>query len=188
MNEPMFFRFLIAALIATLAASAARVGLSPGLAAAAGTNLALHFGAGVFAWACLPRRSRVSGKTLALTARIVMALVVTALPGGAAAYAIALSLAYTWMVRALTSHASVLSATLDLAITALAFQIFQISLDHSGSFALATWSAFLTLSVCALIPPSWQRRPATHANGSQDLKRALDTAERALRRLDLFHH
>jgi hypothetical protein len=97
-------------------------------------------------------------------------------------------LGIVWIIRALYFHSSVLPALLDLGLCALAGLAAIATARHSHSMFLTIWSFFLVQALFVAIPPLINTRriePADHSQ--QRFKRALRTAEDAVRRMHTTH-
>ena len=97
-------------------------------------------------------------------------------------------LGIVWLIRALYFHSSVLPALLDLGLFALGALAAIATARHSHSMFLTIWSFFLVQALFVAIPSLIKTRRAERANQpEQRFKRALRTAEDAVRRLHTTH-
>jgi len=91
-----------------------------------------------------------------------------------------------WLVRSLYFYSGVLSALLDLGISALSVSATVWAMTRSGSVFLATWCFFLVQALFVTIPPTVSARPQQQRNTaveSEDFERAKRRADQALRQL-----
>ncbi len=89
-----------------------------------------------------------------------------------------------WLVRSLYFHSSVLPALLDLGLCALAVIAAIATALHSHSVFLSVWSFFLVQALFVAIPAVIKAKREVSADTTdQHFKRALRTAEAAVRRI-----
>lgn len=90
-----------------------------------------------------------------------------------------------WLVRSLYFYSSILSALLDLGLTALAVIAAIAAYLHTGSLFLALWCLFLGNAMFAWIPVNWQSHAGNKKSGTSPdgFDVAYQSAENAVRKL-----
>jgi len=97
-------------------------------------------------------------------------------------------LGIVWLIRALYFHSSVLPALLDLGLCAIGALAAIATARHSHSIFLTIWSFFLVQALFVAIPSLIKTRHTEPADQpEQRFKRALRTAEDAVRRMHTTH-
>jgi len=96
-----------------------------------------------------------------------------------------MQLGFLWLVRSLYFHASVLSALLDLGLTAFSLITALWALVHTGSVFLGIWTFFLLQALFVVIPRKMQTDNGnTKAHLEDDsFQLAYRSAEAAVRKL-----
>jgi len=90
-----------------------------------------------------------------------------------------------WLVRSLYFYSSVISALLDLGLTALSIVSAVAAYLHTGSLFLGLWSLFLVQALFVWIPADWHRRATSsqHNAPTDRFQVAHQVAENAIRKL-----
>jgi len=95
---------------------------------------------------------------------------------------------FIWLVRCLYLHSSVLSALLDLGLTATSLIVAFWAAVHSGSLFLSLWTFFLLQALFVAIPPIWRSGRGAQPNSYDEaFQRAYRSAEAAVRKLSTLH-
>jgi hypothetical protein len=95
-----------------------------------------------------------------------------------------------WLVRSLYYYTSLLSALLDLSLSAMSVATALWAAAHTGNIFLAIWCFFVGQALFVGIPASMRRQAQGIDGESTDsaiFQRAHRTAEAALRRLSVNH-
>lgn len=94
-------------------------------------------------------------------------------------------LGLVWLIRSLYFYSSVLSALLDLGLTALSVVAAIAAYLHTGSLFMGVWSLFLLQALFSWIPSDWQRHVTSNHPGpvKDRFQTAYQAAENAVRQL-----
>ena len=158
-----------------------------GVIAALAASLAISFSMAVFDWV-LPlnflirvligvtgfayllylfsRGQEKSGRITALSAYVLMAFCLWIFMPSMIWMVIA-HLGFIWLIRSLYFYNSVLSALLDLGLTAFSLVCALAAYLHTNSVFLGLWSLFLTQALFVWIPTDWQLRSDGHPSPLQ---------------------
>lgn len=183
MKRPGTIHGIVAALVLALGASMIHTALGLVLAPSTVLPLLITALAGAYVVYLLGRSGERSGR-----------LAVFVLWVGSAAAGLAFGASVTtlllahvvgiWVIRALYFHGSVLTALVDLALSALGLSAALWAAAHSASVFLTVWCFFLVQALFVVIPESFG--PSTGASpddGGDRFQRAYAAAERAVHRI-----
>ena len=129
---------------------------------------------------CREKVGRITSLSIYLAMVIVMWIIMPSLP-----WMVIGHLGLIWLIRSLYYYSSVISALLDLGLTALSLVAAVAAYLHTGSLFLGLWSLFLIQALFAWIPADWQRRAASNKHTVQQdrFRTAHQAAENAVRQL-----
>lgn len=129
---------------------------------------------------CHERIGRITALSVYAILVMVMWVVTPSLP-----WIVIAHLGLVWLIRSLYFYSSVVSALLDLGLTALSLIAAVAAYLHTGSLFLGLWSLFLIQALFTWIPADWQRRPsAGEPTVSKDrFQTAYQVADSAVRQL-----
>lgn len=129
--------------------------------------------------ALLSRGPRRSGRFTAGVATLTLPALVILL-GLPLTTGLALSLAWTWLVRCFLWHRSLLAMAADAALTAASTVLAMAAFIHTGSLLAGLWCLLFAQAFHVLIPPRW---PDSKAASSPDpAARRFDAAEQRAHR------
>ncbi len=181
MSRPTFLQGVGLAGGLALGAGAIVVALAPFLAIATVARLLVPVLALAYIVFLLAKSKDPTGRVSVVVLWCIMAigawLFIASFPAYLLTHAIAV-----WLARALYFHAGVLTAMLDLALTAFASALTIGVLLRTGSAILATWCFFLAQALFAAIPAAFGNRAPKPAPPS-GFDRASRQADAALRQL-----
>lgn len=170
--------FAIAAPSALVFSAAALLGPTEGV-----LKVLLALGAGSYLGAMFYRKKLRFGRLVLPLAWLLAAGVIQVTSSSLSGFVIA-HVAAMWFTRTLICHASLLSALIDLGLSALAYCTAIASFWHSGSFGLSVWCFYLVSALHAFIPSRWDRSEAnSNVSPLADFTLAYEQAQAALRRL-----
>jgi len=129
---------------------------------------------------CREKVGRITALSIYVISVIVMWVAAPALP-----WIVIAHLGLVWLTRSLYFYSSVISALLDLGLTALSLIAAVAAYLHSGSLFLGLWSLFLIQALFTWIPVDWQRRPSKGepAVSKDRFQTAYQAADNAVRQL-----
>lgn len=133
----------------------------------------------------LSRSQKRTGRVTAITVWIVLALLTWWLAPPLPLYLL-IHVGAIWLLRSLYFYSSLIPAVMDMGLSILSLATSVLTINHSGSVFLATWSFFLVQALFSAIPPMIGSRhkplqyPANDAEGFECAKRQADAALRQL--------
>ena len=181
MSRPTFMQGVVLAGGLSLGAGAIVVALAPFLAAATIARLLIPGLALAYIVYLLARSKERTGRVTVFAVWCVTAVAAWIFVASFPAYLLTHAIA-VWLVRSLYFHAGVLTALLDLGLTAFASALTVGVLLRTGSAFLATWCFFLTQALFTAIPAAFGNRASPHATPA-NFERASRQADAALRQL-----
>ena len=181
MSRPTFMQGVVLAGGLALGAGAVVVALAPFLAAAIVARLLIPGLALAYIVYLLARSQERTGRVTVVAVWCAMAVAAWFFIASFPAYLLTHAIA-VWLVRSLYFHAGVLTALLDLGLTAFASALTVGVLLRTGSAFLATWCFFLTQALFTAIPAAFGNRMSPHATPA-NFERASRQADAALRQL-----
>lgn len=133
----------------------------------------------------LSRSQKRTGRVTAITLWFVLALLTWWLTPPLPLYLL-IHVAAIWLLRSLYFYSSLIPAVMDMGLSILSLATAVLTISHSGSVFLATWSFFLVQALCSAIPTMFRGKhktvhyPAKDAEGFERAKRQADAALRQL--------
>lgn len=183
MKRPGFFHGVIVAAILGFVASAVFAALTPFVGTGAVLRLLIPALALAYVLYLLSRSRARVGRVTVVAAWCVLTAVTWWFAPPLPLYLLVHAGA-VWLVRSLYFYSSVLSASMDLGLSALGVCAAAWAVSRTGSVFLATWCFFLVQALFVAIPAALHRKGAAPADtGDENFERARRQADRALHQL-----
>ena len=161
MKQPTFYEGIVVAIAASVTGSALALVLTPMFGRGGMAQLLITGISFAYLVYLLARSPERVGRITAVT----LWVVVTTIAWFAGLPVLLLGLVqvgFLWLIRSLYFYSSVLSALMDLGLTALSLVIAFWAATHSSSLFLGIWTFFLTQALFVAIPRQMRKSDTTH--------------------------
>lgn len=187
MKRPTFIRGAVVAFVFALAGAAAFTSLKLLLGPLVVLKLIIAALAGAYTLYLVAASGEKTGRLTAPVFWLAGAIAAWSFLPGLTLYIFA-HLGMVWLMRSLYFHTSVLPALIDLGLCTLGLLGALATARHTHSIFLTIWSFFLVQALFVAIPTLTKTTPAARTDNAElRFKRALHTAEAAVRRLHTTH-